>query len=271
MTYLYKRHVEVEVAGFRISEPKISFQIEHQADETTPNGDVTLYNLSKDNEQRIYDRRGPVRLDAGYEGRVATLFEGHVGEIYRARKNMARETKIEVVGAVAQSETLGGMTLRSYDGEETIRSIVLDIVEKDMGLRAESVAQIPADATVEYWAYYENSPSALTAILKNVGMTWYEDDGVIRFNMPNVAQNDAETIRLTPETGLIGSPTVKSAAEDVFEAECESFLMPLAHVGGIIDLESDALAGRFKISGLVHEGDNWTGRFATKYDLRIAS
>ena len=265
MTYFYKRVVVVEVAGFRISEPKIAFQVERQADETTPNGEIEIYNLSKAQTQQIYDRRGPVRLDAGYRGRVATIFEGSAGKILHERSNLARVTKIPLTGSLAQVERLGGMTARSYEGVESVRRIVADIVLQDMGLQIPTgvLKQIPEAATVPNWAFFESSHAALSAIVKRVGMTWFEDDGVIRLNLPNMPQNDAETFTLSPDTGLIGAPTVTDEG-----AEAESFLIPLARVGGVINLDSDTLKGRWKISGIVHSGDNWTGKFVTKYDLR---
>ena len=45
----------------------------------------------------------------------------------------------------------------------------------------------------------------MEALLRPLGLTWYEADGLVHVNRPGHTQPDAPAIVVTPETGLVGS------------------------------------------------------------------
>ena len=85
---------------------------------------------------------------------------------------------------------------------------------------------------------------------------------MIRFRR-GMPQPDAPTVTISPETGLVGSPLSTDEG-----AECTMFLNPQAKVGGVLALTSEALSGSYRIVGLRHDADNWSGPFTTWVDLR---
>ena len=260
---LYGRRVEVRIAGLIIRDLHISFEVKRQADKTEPKGHVKIYNLTRQHEQQIEDRGEAIRLDAGYPETIAVLFDGSVQRVERRRRRLARITRIELGGHLQAADRVGGYTNRSYAGSESIRRIARDIVERDIGLGIGPLDAIPADAQTENYAWAGSSGLALDHLLRRVGVTFIEDDGVIKFNKPGAAASDGVSLVLSPTSGLVGAPAVTDDG-----VECESLLQPLARVGGLLRLRAETYSGTFKIVGVKHTGDNWQGDYRTAYDLR---
>ena len=264
MPLLYNRQLQVEVAGLTIKDLRIVVDIDRQMDRTQDKGRCDIYNLSPAHEQRIYERGGPITIQAGYPSTVAILFEGEVQRVIRAREELSRITRISLGDQVRSRKRLGGVFLRSYDGQISIRQIVTDIIDA-MGMTAGPLDAIPSVATFEnfYWGG-DPAASALDAALRPVQCTWFEQDGVIRVNkIGGEQQTDARTIEVNPDTGLIDSPIATDEG-----AEVRTFMNARITLGSIIDLESESLSGRWKVVGVRHSGDNWSGSFESFCDLR---
>ena len=261
---LYGRHISVSVAGLLITEPRIHAVVERQADATETTGSVAIYNLAPSREGQIYERAEAIQIQAGYPSTIATIFEGQVQRVRRPRENLAHITHIELGDAVRSRDTLGGITSRSYDGPVTVRQIAADFV-RDMGLTFGPLDAIPADATVTDFAWAGSSAEGLQVVLRRFGTSWFEDDRVIRFRRANRSQPDAQTVTISPTTGLVGAPLQTDEG-----AECTMFLNPEARIGGVLGLTSETLSGSYRIVGVRHDADNWEGQFVTWVDLREA-
>ena len=192
------------------------------------------------------------------------MFDGEVQRVIRGRERTARITRITLGDQVRQKDRLGGVSNRVYPGVESVRRIARDLII-DMGLTAGPLDAIPEGATFTDFYWVESSAGGLTALLNGSvpGVKWHEADGVVRFSAPGEAQVDAPTIVLSPETGLIESPIVTDEG-----AEARSFLNPAIVLGCLLDLESAALSGQWKVVSLRHTGDTWQGEFETGVDLR---
>ena len=274
MAILFERRVKVEVgglsrtdafvAGVTVEKLRTRFSVERQPDDTQPTCTVQVYNLARSNEERIYQRGGYLRLSAGYPETVALVFEGLIERVTRRRQDLARITEVEAGGAAHSAEVAGSISVRDYDGDQSIRQIVTDIVTGDMGLKVGPLDAIPAGAMVENFYWVLTSGAALNYLLKRVECTWFDDDGVIRINSPKAAQVDGALIDLNPDTGLVDAPIVTDEG-----AEARSLLNPAFKIGSRVNLRSETLTGRYKIIGLVHRGDNWEGTaFESHLDLR---
>ena len=258
---LYGRRISVSVAGLAISQPRITVAMERQADETQTTGTVAIYNLAPARQQQIFERQGPIQIEAGYPDTVASIFDGQVQRVRHPRQNLARITIIELGDMVRDAGRAGAVSSRSYDGPVTARQIATDFVA-DMGLTVGPLDAIPAGATRTDFAWAGPSGAGLTVALSPFNVRWFEDDGVIRFRR-GMPQPDAPTVTISPETGLVGSPLSTDEG-----AECTMFLNPQTKVGGVLTLTSEALSGSYRIVGLRHDADNWSGPFTTWVDLR---
>ena len=271
MPILYSRLIRTNVAGLTIEDLRQTLSLERNSDPTQDRGELVIYNLSPANETRIRDRGGPITIEAGYPETLAIVFDGEVQKVVRSRDRTARVTRITLGDQVRQKDRLGGVTNRVYPGVESARRIASDLIA-DMELEPGPLDAIPESATCTdfHWAGLP-SDGGIRALLNTASpslahLQWYEADGVVRFSEPSRPQTDAPTIRLSPTTGLIESPLVTDEG-----AEARSFLNPAIVLGCIIELESRALSGRWKVVALRHNADTWSGGFETGVELREAA
>ena len=218
MTY-FGRRIVVDVAGLTISEPRINVLVERQSDSTQTNGHVDIYNLSDGHAQLIYDRGTTITVQAGYPTTLATIYQGAVQRVIKGRQQLAHITSIKLGDLVKQGGSvnrLGGVTSRSYDGPVLARQIVTDLVS-DIGLEAGPLDAIPADATIENFAFTGPADAALNVALQKVGVKYFSDGSVIRFRplgtAGRMAQPDAPSVSISPATGLVGVPAVTDDGE----------------------------------------------------------
>ena len=280
MALLYKRRITVEVAGLTVKDLRIIAQTERQIDQAQNKGEVTIYNLSPENETLIYERADEVRISAGYPSTEALIFDGFSERVRRVREDLSRQTIIKLGDSVRKAAGtsggqprlggwLSGLALR---GPETIRNIVQRIIDEgDMPPLAHgALDMIPSGATANNWAMSGPATVALTTILRRVMLTWFEDNGVIRINKARppgggaVIQSDAPTINISVDTGMIDRPIETDEG-----AEILMLLNPAVVPGCQLNVQSDTLNGSFKVVGMRHSADNWaTGPFQTWVDLR---
>ena len=260
---LYRRTIRVAVADLMITRPRIRVDIERQADQTQVTGEALIFNLAPERAEQIYQRAGPITIEAGYPGTITQLFDGVVQRVMRAQDDLRHVTRIVLGDQVHGGERLGAVTTRSYDGPVLVRDIVVDIVGADMGMTVGPLDAIPADATVTNFMWAGPSSDALTVVLRRVDCNWFEDDGLIRFRALDTSQPDLFDLTVSPDTGLIRSPTPTDEGMELL-----MFLNGGARIGTKVNLRSERVSGVYRVVGLRHEADNWEGPFNTWLDLR---
>ena len=219
MTILYGRKVQVSVAGLTISEPKIVFEIKKDTSEKPAAGHIAIWNLTPQHEAQIYETKGTITLAAGYERYPPIIFRGTPQKIEHERSGLKRETRIEVAALNSANEIKGGFTNRNYAKPTPLKSIVKDIVEQDFPPTQDGEPLILGpldvipDEILEAWTKSSPARVALTGLLGKRGVTWYDDDGIIRFSEKNKTQPGAKIVVVSPRTGLIGAPSVLQSAE----------------------------------------------------------
>lgn len=267
MTFFFERIIRLTTAGLLITEPRIHCTVEQKADQSQDKAEITVWNLSSGHEQQIYDRGGPITIEAGYPNLTGRIFDGHVTRTERVRENLARQTRISAGSrAILGPSALGGRTARGYSGDTLLGRIVYDLVIEDLGLNLGPMDLIPTTATVRRYTWSGPTDEALTALLARFGLSWYVDADTVRIRgaLPGGAsQSDAPTIRVTPDHGLIGAPRVSDRG-----VEFEMFLNPLIRRGSLVILESETVTTRDHAVALRHDIDNWQGRFVTQVDMR---
>jgi len=257
----------VEVAGFRIQDPRIVFEVERTADETAMQGTIEIYNLKRDNQERIYERGGPIVLSAGYPETVSILLDGNVERVRNRRDGRSRITTIECVGQSIALDRLGGVTMRSYDGLIGAHIIFADIV-KDIGLESGDLSYIQ-NYRVKNFVWSGPSSAALSTLLRYVAtgggeqFRWFDDDGVIRIRSIGDVPTYTPFIVTNKKTGMIDSPTVTDDGVEV-----SMLLEPRVQIGSSVTIGSETIRGIFTCVRIRHRGDTWSGDFITELLVR---
>ena len=264
MTILFDRQIRVEVAGLTIDSLRMSLEIAREIDKTQDKGEINIYNLNDQHEERIYHRRESIIVLAGYPKTTAIVFQGKVQHVHKARENLARITRIELGDYVRHNNTLSGVYFGSWAGPILVRDIAVDIITKGMGLTAGPLDAIPEGSTFTnfYWGG-QSAAVALSRLLDTVRCIWFEEDKRVRVNREGLLQSDAPSVTISPQTGMIDSPIATDQG-----AECRMFLNPAIRLGCVLTIQAQILSGRWKVIGIRHQGDNWAGKFETWVDLR---
>lgn len=270
---VFKRQIRVTIRDtVIITNPLVIYiEIKKEASSSPGEGAVNIYNLNETTETLIRNRTESIQVEAGYDGRLNTILVGQIRRVERDREGLDRVTKITVGGHV--ENLTGAIFSRSYAGTVPTRTVVRDALNS-IGLTTAPVDIIPASATLTDFTWSARATDALDQILRPLGLYWYEDDGVVRVSRPG-SPTVSDIVVLNSQTGLVGTPSITDEG-----VKATSFLNPAIVVGGTVQITAESLTsaasgtaqsgraaesqGFYKVTQLVHKGDNWDGDFLTE-------
>lgn len=260
---LFGRKVVVTVGTIRLEDLDVTFQIERTLKKEPNKCELYIYNLTKDHRAQLEQQKAvPVRLEAGYVEQTSLLFAGDLRNVHSIHDGPDVVTK-----------------LTSGDGEKRIRSArmnkayasgtkvatVLEEVAKELGVGIgnavqafksrglEGVGQLFSGGTV----VSGNVANELEGLTTSAGLEWSVQDG----NLQILARGRAlagTAVRLAPDTGLIGSPTID--AKGVVRVSC--LMIPDLFPGRKVQVESESIRGTYRVERAVYQGDtagvDWT-------------
>ena len=214
-------------------------------------------------QERIHDRRDSIIVWAGYPQTTAIVFQGKVQRVHKARENLARVSRIMLGDSVRSSNTLRGVYSESWAGHISVRRIAVDIITKGLGLAAGPLDAIPENATFHnfYWGGQSAAVACLACWTRCAAYGARRTSALV--NRESKLQSDAPSVTISPQTGMIDSPIATDQG-----AECRMFLNPAVRLGSVLTIQAQILSGRWKVVGIRHKGDNWSGNFETWVDLR---
>lgn len=263
MARRFLRNVRVTVgddaSALRVEDLLIKFKLRREATDTPAEGFISIYNLTPANEQRIRERGVRVRLEAGYGGRYALLFDGDIRRVERIREPVDRGVKIAVGGnSTKQRQAVFVLT---YDASTPVRTIFEDAA-RTMGLEIGPLDLIPADATrPEGFAFQGATRTLLSGLLQPHGLRWYEDNGVIRITKQGTSTDDRpQGVLINRRSGMIGSPTITDDGIRV-----RSLLDVRLRLDTRVRVESELvdMGQLWKVVEITHQGDNREGEYET--------
>ncbi len=219
---LYERKVNVIVGGSQFDMPgfKIDFEVVFDAEGGTNSATVSIYNLKKSTMNSI-NKGDAIRINAGYNGRVHTIFQGVVSDL------MIEYADVDVVLSIlavdepeSESGTFNRYFIKTFNkkiyASEIIQSLAdgFGVAIGTMNLRADKY--YASGRTVE-----GTFSEVLSELANECESTYNIDAGVIYIN-PLRHTNDAYNIFkeqtvviLNKSTGLLGTPSMRQ--EDTTE------------------------------------------------------
>lgn len=253
---LYDRVCRVVIDTIDITGLDVQFTIKKDLKPKPNTCDLKVYNLNASHRSALEEiKTAMVSVEAGYIGGTSVLFIGNLrtaisvdegpdivtalssgdGEkaIQKARVNVsvAKGTKTaDVIKMVAKALDVGEGNLN-------------DAVSK---LQSSGVSDLFSEGAVLSGA----ASREMSAICRSAGLSWSIQDGKLQL-LPLRVALDGEAIKLSSETGLIGSPTVDN--DGVLSARM--LLAPDIIPGRKIVLESKRLKGQYRLEECVYTGD----------------
>lgn len=256
---LFNRQIEILIGqeddtALRVIGLLIQIEIKKLISAKPNEGTVRVFNLSETTEKQIKEKGVRIRISAGHDGRLVLLHDGDIRRVERDRSGLDRVTIITLGGNA--NKLSQAIFNKSYSGQVKVKQVVQDAIPS-FNIDGVDLDQIPDDAFLYDFAFTGRTSDLLDKILNPVNVQWYESDNFIRFSSRAKALDSV--VLLTPNTGLIGSASITEKG-----CKFKSVLNGRILLNDRIQIESEQVNGVFKISQVLHRGDNREGEFVTE-------
>lgn len=220
--------------------------------------EVTIFNLSPSSRQSLEtaeDQR--IRLEVGYAADVHTIFEGDLRQASSKPDGVDMVTKIE--GGDGERSFRRARTNRSFGEGTSVRSVIEDVArgmgfgvgnleQQTQGAGFEGLGNVYAEGTV----VSGSSRETLTGLTRSIGLEWSVQDGNLQLLPFRVALQQTAVL-LTPQTGMVGSPSIDS--DGVMTVR--SLIVPGIFPGRKVDVRSEFVTGIYRITKATFSGSTF--------------
>ena len=291
MADLFRRSWKVTIDTIDASNLDIEFKILATTKPEPNKCTLVVWNMNRETRQIIEKRNRPnqqtgvrIVVEAGYVNFTAKLFEGDMRNAVSQRDGVDWKTTITAddggrswrESAISQTFTKG-----------TPISTVLEKVATALGVGRGNIADFESQAQIAgvgstlpaQMVMSGQASRELDRLMRSIGFVWSIQNGALQVQQKGQPLN-ATAIRLTSDTGLIGSPEAaidatvslgnpqqviagkstphKPKAKDPGILRLRSFLIPGLRPGVQIDLESAAYKGTYMLPECEYRGQSWS-------------
>jgi hypothetical protein len=257
MTVLFDRKVRVQVDDFVIEDLDVAFEIGKSLSPKTPNSaEIRIWNLNAEHRKRLQElEKVYVSLEAGYVGGTSLLFRGDLRDVLSTREGTDWITTITSdSGRRARKRRI----LKSFAPGATVED-VLKAAAKAMGVNLGNTAAKTVGAKIQGtqagkffngYALAGAIEAELDRLARSCGLEWSIQDDELQFLDQGMPLQELG-IKLSPKTGLIGSP--EPGNKGITEARC--LMIPDLFPGRRIQIMSEHVTGIYRAETTKHVGD----------------
>lgn len=252
------------------------FEIRSTEDRESQPSTISVYNLSSERARRI-TAGSLVTLEAGYSTPHHLVFKGSVRSIEHNRDGADRVDEI-FLGSSVEAD-VGAWVQERVDNQNptlpTYRRRVVGMVESiGVEVDLESAEQIPDTQMLHYTPSHGRVRDELTAVLRQVGLTWYVNTENVMFFNPleetaSVGGAASSLVVVSESTNMIGTPSYIDRQEDT-GVRVRVVLTSQVLVGSHILLKSELVDGPFVVNSVAHIGDTWSGDWYSELECTVA-
>lgn len=232
---------------------KVVFEVEKSSAVQANKAKIAIYNLNNDSRKKFV-KGFIIRLDAGYEGLLETLYIGDVFKVTHERKGP---------DIVSTFECLGGKQLVSahFDASYPAGTAAVVIIKDLARALKVNIGTVIGIQNLTYGSGFVASGSVktvLTKILEKQKLEWSIQNGALQI-IPIKNHTGESAVVLSKNTGMIGIPS-----EGTDSITVESLLNPKLVPGRVIQLISATINGFFKIRKVNLDGDTHGSKWNVK-------
>lgn len=255
--------------AIRIRGLRVAFKV-IKSDKPEPNAsEIQIYNLSEWHRSQLELRDTRCLLSAGYIGNESLIFSGDVTHAMSTKQGEDWVTKLELGDGAVKYSTA---RVNRFFGPgtsitEVAKSLAKELVSDPGNLlqRAQQLGEtFSAGLTVRGSAAGE-----LTRLLEPYGLRWSIQDGRLEVLEPTEFLPGTGPL-ISPDTGLIGSPTLSNAEKKKNQANrpvmVHCLLHPALRPGSGFRLESESIKGEFRCRKVEHTGDTYGQQWTTQIE-----
>lgn len=255
---LFQRQASVTVATVKVDYPGLDFAFTVKKSlRPEPNtAEVHIINLNRDHRSQLEElTEVPVQIEAGYKDATSVLFLGNLRRAISMRDGANIITSIssgdgekELRKARVNVALIPGTTT-----DQVLRLVALSLgvgtgnLDKAIStLNFSTVGNLFTKGTV----LSGNAAREMSNLCRSVGLTWSVQNGKLQI-LPLGQALQGTAIKLTPSTGLVGTPSVDNKGL----LKAHMLMAPDVFPGRLLVLESERLTGQFRIETTEHKGD----------------
>ena len=263
----------------RVTDLRVTFDISKKRGAATNSTKIEVYNLSKQNRDKIKQQGAYIHLQGGYNqgASVEDIFSGDAQYVLHRHEPPEVVTEIECQDGV---KSLRESILSCSFGPGASGQQVFKKISDALGFPLSHPSNANITGTFPNgFAYHGPARAALDKVTKRFGLEWSVQYGALQI-MPFDGNNGDGPIPLSAGTGLIGSPQrlfytagqldgqlkahtkLPSSNKEGAPAEIvatgykvKSLLIPKTIPGGRIQLDTLEVKGTYRIEAVHHTGD----------------
>jgi hypothetical protein len=249
-----------------IANLRMQFSIRKTLSKEPNDATISVTNAAPTTRGFMQFKGAQVVLEAGYEDSMRVVFTGDIRQADHTLEGPNWTSKLTC--GDGERGFQHARLNRSWRGSTPAGTIVAAAIEA-MGLGVGNLAEVK-DALNKSHGYrsgYVARGSAareLDTVLKAAGYEWSIQDGQLHISRTDDVPTG--TVLLSPDSGLIGSPTHGSAPKKGKPPvlKIKTLLMPQLKPGSFVRVESAQHKGDFKLIEVAHSGDTAGGDWYTE-------
>jgi hypothetical protein len=274
---LFDRRVRVQVADLALDGFDVTFEITKSLSAKTPNkAELRIWNLNADHRKHLQELEHVfVSIEAGYASGTSLVYKGDLRDVVSVRD---RSDWITSITSDAARRARKKRLVKSFAPGSSVADIIA-ATAKAMGInmgnaeQAALAAKIAGTGAAKFFNGYAVAGAVdeeLDRLARSTNLEWSIQDDTLQFleygkPMARLA------VRLTPDTGLIGSP--EPGNKGIAEVRC--LLIPDLYPGRRVEVQAEHVKGFFRVEVTKHTGstfgDEWYVDMQLKSEQRRAS
>jgi len=263
MTELFDRRIRVTVDTIEFTGLDAAFRIEKTLKPQPNTCELTIWNLNEEHQGQLEQLRPkekqaikgiPCRIEAGYVSGTSLLWLGDLRTVQTTREG---PDWVTVLTSGDGEKAWKNARMHIGYGPKTSLDTALRAIVRALGVGAGNLSKVVSKLKIAGASHYPSgavlSGSAsrqLADFARSADLEVSVQDGALQFLDKGKALSTT-AVRLAPETGLIGSPTVNN--EGVLSAQC--LIIPDIRVGGLITIDAARVKGTYRIEKATWNGD----------------
>jgi hypothetical protein len=238
---------------------RIEFSVERDKSGAPNNVEIKIYNLSEDTRRKLEKGENiSVRLEAGYEEDIGQIFFGVLRSAESYRESGEWITRV----TAGDEPPIRQRRFNKHYAKGTLIVKILEDLITTAGIKAGNVDSSTdiitfttrTSASIERGLHLQGYVTdVLAAFARSCGFSWSIQDGAILLVGGDLPPDPRIGPRLTPETGLVGLPSVDTKTKNV-TGTC--LLTPRLLPGLAFRVEASTVNGRFLCVATNHRGDS---------------
>ena len=275
MSQKFNRKIDVTIfkgadqVGLKISDLRINFEITKDQLGYPQLAMIEIYNLKRDNQNKIKNVFDRVVVNAGYEDSVNQIFLGDIRNVEKIRQGVDMITRIWA--ASADKGLKQGILNYTAGANTDVKSIINEAVSAFGDVVIGRIDELTGNKKIMGESYSGSAKQILDRLAKDYEFDWFIEDGKLNVLKPETTINTPSTaIEISSTTGMIDIPAltergimVKTLLDSnikigkLIKVVAQSTTVQLGNLF-FRDINKTLGVGIYKVIKIIHAGDTHT-------------